>query len=471
MSPIDKLRHRARLRALKRLGLLDETEEQAPTIPGLTANQTILSGTAYYTFNQFADYWKRWKAIIESKGEPKKLEQIFNGEIPAKFNWKDYSIIRLPVGLLPDGFMDERHISKAKATLHKAQYLMEYGACFAGDSNGFYKRSLVESCVVKNLNPITLPSCGEVWFTAALRGDPSRSYVFGVDPASEQDNFSIIVLECWPDHRRIVHCWTTTRSRHVEKVKRGLAQEHDFYAYAARKIRELMRVFPCTRIALDSQGGGIAVMEALHDPDKLQEGEKPLWPVIDYDKPAETDAYPGEHVLEMVQFARADYVSEANHCMRKDFEDKALLFPAYDPAVVGLAIEEDKLMGRVKVTPEGDERLYDTLEDCVMEIEELKDELASIVHSQTGISMRDRWDTPEIKQAGGKKGKLRKDRYSALLMANMAARQLARQPKAHEYNFAGGFARDLIQGVGRPARSRWQNPDWYRDVGGVMAGR
>ena len=41
-----------------------------------------------------------------------------------------------------------------------------------------------------------------------------------------------------------------------------------------------------------------------------------------------------------------------------------------------------------------------------MEIEELKDELATIVMTQTSISGRDKWDTPEIKMPNGKKGRL-----------------------------------------------------------------
>ena len=40
----------------------------------------------------------------------------------------------------------------------------------------------------------------------------------------------------------------------------------------------------------------------------------------------------------MCQFAKYDWLAEANHGMRKDFEDKALLFPFFDP--VSLAISE-----------------------------------------------------------------------------------------------------------------------------------
>jgi hypothetical protein len=83
--------------------------------------------------------------------------------------------------------------------------------------------------------------------------------------------------------------------------------------------------------------------------------------------------------------------------------------------------------------------LYDTLEDCLLEIEELKNELSTIIHTQTQYG-RDRWDTPEIRIAGNKKGRLRKDRYSSLLMANMGARCLARNPVKTMSATEGGFA-------------------------------
>lgn len=445
MSPIEKLQKEARKLAIKELGMWTE-EHEAIEGKSLTSNQTVISGTAYYTFNHFYDYWKQYKAIIESKGDRNRLEEIFQGEIPDNFRYQDYCIIRIPVHMLPPGFMDDKSIGHAKATMHFGGFQMEYGACFPSDSNGFYKRSLVESCVVgKPGKPIEHRSCGEADFTATMKGNPKRSYVMGVDPASERDNFSIVIVECWEDHRRIVHCWTTTRDRYKQKVKRGLAQEHDFYHYAARKIRSLLKLFPCERIALDSQGGGVAVMEALADKTRLQPGDKLILPVIDPEKPQDSDHLAGEHILELVNFADGKWVAEANHGMRKDFEDKTLLFPRVDAVEMGLALEEDKALGRVVVDSNdmAVEKLYDTLDDCVLEIEDLKDELATIIHSQTGTSKRDRWDTPETKQSGGKKGRLRKDRYSSLLMANMTARVIQRTPKRSEYEPGGGFARDL----------------------------
>ena len=189
-----------------------------------------------------------------------------------------------------------------------------------------------------------------------------------------------------------------------------------------------MKVFPCSEIALDAQGGGIAVMEALHDKDKIPEDEVAIWPVIE-EKEKDTDGHSGLHILRLCQFARADWLAEANHGLRKDFEDKILLFPFFDSASIGLSIEHDKVSGRK----------YDTLEDCVMEIEELKDELSMIVMTQT-VTGRERWDTPEVKVAAGKKSRLRKDRYSSLLMANISARNLITEKGISEFATIGGFA-------------------------------
>jgi hypothetical protein len=269
-----------------------------------------------------------------------------------------------------------------------------------------------------------------------------------VDPASEQDNFSIVILECHDDHRRIVYCWTTTRSRYKAKVKAGLVQDGDFYGYTSRKIRDLCTLFNIEKIGIDSQGGGVAVIEALQDRDKLKPGEKPILPTINPDEPKDTDGVSGEHILEIINFAKAEWVRDANHGMRKDFEDKALLFPHFNEAVLGLSYEEDKLSGRIRadLLKNSEEKLYDTLEDCFLEIEDLKDELATIVHTQTGTAMRDRWDTPETKLAGGKKGRMRKDRYSSLLMANMIGRTLQRKAKEEAYVSLGGFAKTLSDG-------------------------
>jgi hypothetical protein len=451
-DPIENVKRLAAEKKAKELGI--EIEDKDENKLEDKDNQIILSGTAYYDFNHFATYWKRWKSIIKSKGEQNKLREVFGGEdVPDNFDWTEYSIMRIPYELLPDGFMDASQVARSKATVHAGIYQMEFGAVFTRDSEGFFKRSLIESCVVDDKKPTKDNKGNDIIFEAKLMGDPNKKYVFGVDPASEVDNFSIIVLELNEDHRRIVHCWTTNRSEHKEKVKRGYSTETDFYSYCARKIRDLMKLFPCIHIAMDAQGGGIAVMESLHDKDKIQEGEIEIWPVIDEDKPKDTDDQRGLHILEMCQFAKYDWLAEANHGLRKDLEDQVILFPRFDSITVGISNIEDGMKGR----------MYDTLEECVMDIEELKDELSMIQMTQTA-SGRDRWDTPEVIVAAGKKSKMRKDRYSSLIMANMAARRIARAITPEQYQFFGGFASTLpTDSKQKNEQNMYSGPNWFTD--------
>lgn len=449
-DPIENVKKIAARKKAAELGI--EIEDQSDDVIEKKDNQIILSGTAYYDFNHFADYWKKWKSIIKSQGQTSRLRDVFGEDPPKDFNWRDYSIIRIPYELLPEGFMDASQVARSKATVHAGIYQMEFGACFTRDSQGFFKRTLIEQCVANegndNKEAILDINKNPIVFEAKLMGDKDKKYVFGIDPASEVDNFSIVVLELHNGHRRIVHCWTTNRGEHKEKVKRGYSKETDFYAYCVRKIRDLMKLFPCHHIALDAQGGGIAVMEGLHDKDKIEEGELPIWPVINDDKPKDSDGEQGLHILELCQFAKHEWLAEANHGMRKDFEDKALLFPRFDSVSLGISSAEDQMKGR----------MFDTLEQCVMEIEELKDELAMIQMTQTA-SGRDKWDTPETVVGTGKKGKQRKDRYSSLLMANMAARIIDRTPEQAEYNFYGGFA------TGTKSKDKEKNmyigPSWF----------
>jgi hypothetical protein len=292
-------------------------------------------------------------------------------------------------------------------------------------------------------------------FDAVIKGNSSKQYMYGIDPASEQDNFSIVIVELNNDHNRVVYCWTTNRNNFKDRQKTGLIYDHDFYSFCARKIRNLMKIFPCTRIGLDAQGGGIAIEEALHDPGKLEDGEQLIWPAIDYSKPKETDGQQGLHILELIQFARAEWTSQANHGLRKDMEDKILLFPRFDNLTLGLTLaNEGQDIMSTDLNP-----IYDSLSECILEIEDLKNELTTIVMTQTsnGPNARDRWDTPEVKMSSGKKGRLRKDRYSALIIANMLARQFNRALGPTTYDIIGANAKDVVKQKG----NMYKGPEWF----------
>ena len=465
-DPAQGVRQEAAKALAEELGIQDLLHETGNIGIG---NQTILSGTASYDFEHFAEYWKRYKAIIYSKGDPDKLREVFPDGTPEDFNWRQYSIIRIPYDLIPKGFMDDDVVIRAKATTHSGIYAKEYAAIFTKDSTGFFKRTLIESCVAKDEN-----ISGPHWpthlcpdpFDIRNKGEPHLEYVLAIDPASEVDKCAMIILEEYPQYSRVVFGWTTNRREHKARVKAHLTSEEDFYAYCARKARELMKVFPLRRIGMDAQGGGIAIMEAFHDKDKIMAGENKIWPIIDDDKEADTDHEPGLHMLEMCQFANYEWLSTANHGLKKDFEDKILLFPRYDAISLEAALAQDKLQTAQfeRKNPGQTLGLYDTVEDCIIEIEELKDELTTIIHTKagTGVSSRDKWDTPEIKLKTGKKGRVRKDRYSALLIGNMISRQNRREITVATYDAVGQVIQADPNNVGQDLGPGYAGgPEWF----------
>ena len=99
------------------------------------------------------------------------------------------------------------------------------------------------------------------------------------------------------------------------------------------------------------------------------------------------------------------------------------------------------------------------LKQVIIEIEELKNELTTIVMTQTstGPNARDRWDTPEIKLQNGKKGRLRKDRYSSLLIANMMARQAKKPDTMPSFDNIGANLKD----VGKTNGALYKGPEWF----------
>ena len=447
-DPVSKVKQRARMKQ----GNLSKVVDTSHSL--MKENQIILCGTAYYSFNHFAKYWGRYKKFLETKGDQRKLSEVTQDSENKGFKWDDYTIMRFPIEILPEGLMDEGMIARLKATVHSGTFMMECSCVFSNDSHGFFKRTLIERCTVSKDNVIEFPSCGDVHFEAALRGRAGATHVFGVDPAADKDNFSIVVLENNSDHRRIVHCWTTNRKKHRQRLDSNITKEADYYRYCCRKIRDLMRLFPCTEIALDTQGGGVAIEEALHDKNSLDTslGELPIWPCIDPDKEKDTDFETGLHILRKCSFAKYDWLSEANHGLRKDFEDGIVVFPYFDPVSLAMSYDQDYMEGRS----------YDNLEDCVLNIEDLKDELSSIVIT-TSPNGREKWDTPESKSDIGKKVSTHKDRYSALIMANMSARAKAPTNPFANYNVTGGFANS--DGLIRPDIGDYytNSPSWWSE--------
>ena len=449
-TPVEEAKKIAFDKKLAQMNLPSDIKAKLINSDGkMHGNQIVYSGTAYYAFNHFAKKYQMWLDIIRSKGDPERVSEIFGGDnlVPDGFNHRDYSIIRIPHTHLPEGLLDQRQLSHAKATLPRNIYLMEYGAIFVKDSDGFYPRSLIEQCTVGPNKPIDTPD-GPVTFTPLMKGQSKCKYVMGIDPAAERDNLAITMIEVRANHSRVVYCWVVNKKEFIKRKKRGLIVDEDYYAYCCSKIREIVRLFGPVRIEMDSQGGGYAVSEMLRnkklfDTDK---GDFPIYEVIDFDDPKSTDGETdGRHILHLVKQS-TEFNQNANIALHKSLETHTLLFPAFDSVKMCASIEAEKSMGIV----------FDTFEDNVFNLEELKNELCTIQMSETATG-KERFDTPNVVQPGAvegraRKGRLKKDRYTALLLSHkfIYDTQISHGDELDYENVAGNIQKRAKPGKNEP---------------------
>lgn len=433
-NPIEKIKEAAMIKRMKGEGLWTD-EMQALYIQSIGGNQIVHAGTADYTFKHFYKKFKIWHDIIRSKGDAKKMSDLLGVDnvLNKGFNWKDYAILRIPYSEIPEGLMDSGILAQAKSSLSRVQFLTEYSAIFSADSDGFYRRSIIEDATTNK--PITLTTGETIQFRPTKVGDPTKGHVIAVDPAAEQDNAAIVVLELNQDHRKILYCWTTNRKRYNDLKKvykdKGIELGDDYYRFIAKKIRELMRRFNTERVVIDKHGGGIAVEEALSSRDTCNGNELPLYPVVDEEEEKPTDFLEGLHILQMLAMS-SESNSDANHGMLKDLQNQTLLFPMFDSIELARSIEIDNI----------EENLVDTYEDLLNEIEELKNELSSITVTASSALGKETFDVPG---AHNKKNKKRKDRYSALLYGNYYARLKGKNEVVKiDYRATGG-TKDTIK--------------------------
>lgn len=462
-NPVEEAKHKAIRKRLKDMNVsAQEIEELIGQ--GAKGNQIIYSGTAYYAFNHFAKRHDMWRRIIKSGGDIGRVTEIFGSEanIPENFDHRDYSIIRIPYTHVQEGLMDSRQLAHAKAILPSNIFNMEYGAIFVKDSNGFFPRSLIESCCCSPSNPIITPD-GEVVFTPMMQGVRGRRYVLGIDPAAERDNLAVTVLELWPGHYRVVYCWAVNKPEFIKRKKNGLVESADYYEYCCHRIKDIIRMFPPERVVMDSQGGGYAIAEMLRNKKLCRENETPIYETIDFDNPKPTDSETdGPHLIQFVAQS-PEWNSQSNLFMHKSLETRKLLFPAFDTIKMQAALAIEKSQG-IK---------FDTYEDVVNCIEELKNELCTIQMTQTPTG-KEHFDTPSVVTAGTtegrkKRGRLRKDRYTSILLAHRYAYDSETSPDTSvDYEDVVGnitvVEADPSEGMLKgPGVGQMRNAEWARE--------
>jgi hypothetical protein len=261
---------------------------------------------------------------------------------------------------------------------------MEYECVFPTDSDGFFKKSTINSATPGH------KACGGTAFAIETKGQPGFEYVMGIDPARKTDNFAISILKLFPHNETFknVFCYSM----------RGKS-----WPKAVRKIRELMELFPnIVRISMDAGGGGSAVEDLLQDAKFLEPGQLAIWRFDDEDH----KRFAGQHILDVVDFTPR-WIRDANYGLAADIEHRRLLFP----------------YRALDLTPKEFDETEKAKDEVWYEMDEQVKETCMIVVTPTKTGVQ-HFDIPELpaSQQGTLKTYQRKDRYSALLLAAHGAR-------------------------------------------------
>lgn len=369
-------------------------------------NKIIVSGTATYQFNHFFKSYQLYKNILDRRfsGDSSILNKEIGineqSEETNNIDWRDYGLIQLPYMALPKGFMDDKQIAQAKASMPKAQFQMEYECQFPTDSDGFFKRSAIDASTPGSEMCREIPP-----FSIELKGEPGFDYVMGIDPARKSDNFAICILKILPDGRfKNVYAWSINNKSFIICV---------------RKIRDLLRKFNVVRIALDAGGGGLSVEDLLQSAENAQPNDMPIWR---YDE-KEHRMLHGLHILDVVNFT-SSWIAEANYGMAADIEHQRLLFPLRG---IDKSLDIDELKEIDDVWDNINEQINET---CMI----------VVTPTKTGVQ---HFDLPET-NIPGVQNTQRKDRYSALLLASYAARTYSQEKTFNDVNiFPGDWLENL----------------------------
>lgn len=322
MNPAERAAQRRFTKRLEKLGADERLIKAIESTQGF-GNQVVISGTPSYKHNHFYKRWSVYMAFLKSKGDPKKLKfaleerqlaatgqftEISDEDVAhAEVSWHHYAVFQLPYTALPERFMEEDIIRKARATYPAHRFAMEYLSQFPDDTDGFIKRSWIDRATPQP--PEDIPVYVELY------GDPRATYVMGIDPARFNDNLGVVVFKITERGRELVYCQAWDRTQ---------------FSVSAQKIREIVKRFNIEYIAMDKGGGGEEIREWLCKKIDDVRPEDFIWVIPDQMEKFTGDktgmSAPGRKILEMVDFTNA-WISQAAHGVESNIQQCHILFP------------------------------------------------------------------------------------------------------------------------------------------------
>ncbi len=437
MNPAERASQKRFMNRLEALGADHGLIKAIESTQGF-GNQIIISGTPSYKHNHFYKRYCVYMAFLKSQGDTQRLkraleeqqlqstgrwQEISDDDVRhAETTWRQYAVYQLPYTALPEGFMEEDIIRTARASYPGHRFAMEYLSQFPDDTDGFIKRSWIDRATPRGpeQNPVFVE----------LYGDPRATYIMGVDPARFNDNLGIVVLKLTERGKEFVYCQAWDRTQ---------------FSVSAQRIREIVQRFNVSYVAMDVGGGGEQIREWLC---KKVDGVEPhefIWVIPDQMEKYTGDklgmSAPGRKILDMVDFT-STWISQAAHGVEADIEQGNILFPyradadsVYNQYMhhfqLNSITETEKIRLQQDLWGVDDweaEQMSGKIGEKIMptygvmqNIDECLNETCAIMRMVTPKGMES-FELPKLAEQPEGLDMRRRDRWSALMLANYAAK-------------------------------------------------
>ena len=273
-DPMERVERYARRKKLLDAGLISEDEFGEDD----SVNKLIYASSGYFKFNHM---WTRMCYFWDKMDEAEKLGKE-----------SKHAVWQIPYWELPHGFLDMDVVQESRNEMSDIEFRMEYCAEMVKDSEGFFKASLIESCVSSECD-------------IEVKGDPMSQYVLGVDPQQGgADKCGLAVIKLDNVSNKVVNL-KNLASKETKNI--------------ATSIKKFCRDFNIVRVFMDKGGGGLNVSEWLAEDDESGP------PILTYDLDIHKNRS-GRKLVNLVNFSPS-WISEANLSLLSFLESNKLSFP------------------------------------------------------------------------------------------------------------------------------------------------
>ena len=360
--------------------------------------------SAYFKFNHM------YKRICDFKALAAKQK--------AETGKTDYAVYTFNYLDGPEGFFDMGQIQHARETSSELAFRMEYMSEFPDDSEGFFKRSLLDSCV-------SHPPHG---FELEFKGDEDGFYIMGIDPARNQDTFGVSIIKVLGDEMRLI--------RVINYDKRPFPE-------IARDLRVLIKEFNIKLIGMDAGGGGLSMRDILEDPISAGNEQNIILDMEDEG----TVGRKGRRILRMIDFSPS-WIASANFDMRSSLEHRKLLFPSILQSSTYLPPKHDINANIDVLFEETTKEINDPKEVMAEVYFTAMKQIESIMVSETKTGVL-HFDTPH--------NRMKKDLYTSILIAHRIAADHVRSGYQQKELACGGF-------IGPDGKILGPDSDYYDQI-------